>query len=223
MRLVVPALLLAAATLASTAAAASGEVLSPLTPYKGKVANELAAEWWQWASSAPAGSNPVRDQDGSHCAVGQDGDVWFLAGGFGSAKIRRTCTVPAGKALFFPIVNMVYWPREGNTTYPCERAKHQAALNNDTALDLFAEIDGVPVDDPKRFRVATEKCFNLYGRIPVSERPYDAYPAATDGYWLLLAPLPKGRHTLKFGGRYNRESGAYGRMAQDIEYVLDVR
>ena len=65
---------------------------------------ELAAQWWQWTKSAPAPVNPVRDLSGEHCAVGQTGSVWFLAGGYGSSKIRRRCTVPADQALFFPVI-----------------------------------------------------------------------------------------------------------------------
>jgi hypothetical protein len=184
---------------------------------------ELAAEWWQWAASAPAYANPIRDLNGAYCGVGQRGEVWFLAGGFGTSKIRRRCAVPAGKALFFPIINMVYFPRQGSTTYTCAQARQDAALNNDTALDLFAEIDGVAVQNHKDYRVTPGKCFNLYGRLPPIERPYEAFPSATDGYWLLVAPLAKGRHVLKFGGRYNRESDSYGKMVQDIEYELDIR
>lgn len=46
---------------------------------------------------------------------------------------------------------------------------------------------------------------------------------STDGFWLLLKPLSAGRHTLKFGGKYNRQSADYGHMVQDIEYVLLVQ
>jgi hypothetical protein len=145
------------------------QVASPISQYNGKSAVQLAAEWWQWAASAPVEENPIRDLSGANCGVSQRGDIWFLAGGFGSSKIQRHCHVPAGKPLYFPLVNMVYWPQRGNTTYTCEIAKQHAALNNDTAIDLFAEVDGVPVQNLRGLRVATDQCFNLYGRIPASE------------------------------------------------------
>jgi hypothetical protein len=155
--------------------------------------------------------------------VGQEGQVWFLAGGFGSSKVRRRCTVPGDKYLFFPAINMVFYaPEEKRAGFTCEQAKRNAALNNDRAIDLFVELDGVAVKDVKRFRVRSEKCFDIFERVPRSHQPYNAYPSASDGYWLLFAPLPKGRHTLKFGGRYNRDSADYGRMVQDIEYELTV-
>lgn len=181
---------------------------------------ELTAKWWQWAMSTSKANSPVADSTGAHCAVNQTGDVWFLAGGYGSSKIRRTCTVPAGKALFFPLINMVYWPTRGTATFTCERAKDLAALNNDAALDLFADIDGAALPHLKQYRIASEQCFDVFARVPPPQDSYKAYPSATDGYWLLVGPLASGRHVLKFGGRYNRNLGDFGRMVQDIEYVL---
>ena len=171
---------------------------------------------------APDEENPVNDLTGSNCAVGQRGAVWFLAGGFGSTKVRRVCTVPAGRALFFPVINMAYWPRRGNTAYTCPQAKAAAAVNNDAALDLFAEIDGVAIEQIKQHRVSSEECFDIFSRVSPERRSYNGYPAATDGYWLLVQPLSKSRHVLRFGGRYS-SSSAYGRMLQDIEYELVVQ
>lgn len=184
---------------------------------------ELTAQWWQWAMAVPKEESPVADLVGAGCATGQTGEVWFLAGGFGASKIRRQCTVPSGKKLFFPLVNMAYWPTREGRAITCADTKAAAALNNDTALDLFAELDGTPIPDLARFRIASDKCFDIYARRAAALKPYDAFPSATDGFWLLLKPLNPGRHVLKFGGRYNRQSTQYGRMVQDIEYVLHVQ
>ncbi|MDX8399117.1 MAG: hypothetical protein R8K20_02580, partial [Gallionellaceae bacterium] len=159
---------------------------------------------------------------GAHCDVGQQGNIWFLAGGFGSSKIQRSCVIPAGKYIFFPVVNMVYYPRKENNGYTCEQAKVNAAVNNDKALDLHVELDGIAVKNPKRFRARTEKCFNIFEKIPREYQPYNAYPSASDGYWIGLRPLQKGKHTLRFGGRYNSTDSVYGRMVQDIEYEITV-
>ncbi|MGA3770922.1 hypothetical protein ACI2UW_16395 [Ralstonia nicotianae] len=170
--------------------------------------------------SIPQETSPLRDSTGANCGTAQQGAVWFLAGGFGSSKIRRTCVVPANKPLFFPVVNMLYYPAKGNDTYTCGEAKAAAALNNESAIDLFVELNGVALQDVKRYRVASDKCFDIFERIQPELHPYKAYPSASDGYWILLKPLQRGRYTLKFGGRYNRESSAYGHMVQDIEYEL---
>ena len=53
--------------------------------------------------------------------------------------------------------------------------------------------------------------------------PPKVFPAATDGYWLMLKPLAKGHHQLKFSAQYNRANGAFGKMVQDIEYEIEVK
>ena len=45
---------------------------------------------------------------------------------------------------------------------------------------------------------------------------------AADGYWLLIKPLPTGRHTLTIGANYATDDNGYGRMVQNFEYVLHV-
>lgn len=188
----------------------------------GRSKAELSADWWKWAMASAEEVNPVRDRTGAHCAVGQRGGVWFLAGGFGSSRIHRNCVVPAGKYVFFPIINMAYWPSDEANGYTCEEAQANAAVNNETALYLFAELDGVAVQAPKQFRVRTTQCFDVFEWMPAADKPYYAYPSASDGYWVLLRPLAAGRHTLRFGGRYNNPGAAYGRNLQDIEYEITV-
>jgi hypothetical protein len=68
-------------------------------------ASHLAAQWWQWALETPTSVNPLQDPTGQFGAVNQShGNVWFLAGNTGGVTVR-TVTIPAGKALFFPVAN----------------------------------------------------------------------------------------------------------------------
>ena len=99
---------------------------------------------------------------------------------------------------------MVYWPTRDATKFTCEKAKSLAALNKDTAVDLFAEIKGEAIDDLKQYRLGSIQCFGVFACVPSFLGPYKAFPPATDGYWLLVNPLPQGRHVIKFGGKYNR-------------------
>src|SRR6266571_4753392 len=68
---------------------------------------ELSAEWWQWAVSIPTSVNPQTDKTGEDCMVGQRGATWFLAGVFGGGTATRTCSIPQGTMLFFPVINIV--------------------------------------------------------------------------------------------------------------------
>lgn len=181
-----------------------------------------ANSWWQWTYTMPKELSPIRDTTGENCHIRQKGDVWYLAGGYGSSVIRRTCEIPEGKYIFFPIINMVYYPRQIGSL-SCEDAKAAAALNNDELLIIDVELDDLKSSNPAHLRLSSDECFNLLGLIPKELEPPRIYPAATDGYWAMLKPLSKGTHTLKFQAKYDREEGAYSKMVQDIEYVLIVK
>ncbi len=97
------------------------------------------------------------------------------------------------------------------------------AFSNGGGDLLHARLDGVPYDISEARRIRTQSCFNIFARVPTGAAPHNAYPSASDGFWLMLRPLEPGKHTLKFGGRYNNRLSEYGRMIQDIEYELVVR
>src|SRR2546423_13002944 len=84
----------------------SGSMMFPLDsePYDLSYI-EWTGKWWRWALCIPKSNNPLLDSTGEHCAEGQTGPVWFLAGT--TCKIHsseRKCTIPSGKALLFPII-----------------------------------------------------------------------------------------------------------------------
>lgn len=186
-----------------------------------KSLEDYANMWWQWTYTMPKEVSPVRDNTGENCHVGQSGDVWFLAGGYGTSKISRECVIPAGKHIFFPVINMVYYPgRKGALS--CEDAKAAAALNNDELLSIEITLDSLISSNPTHARISSTECFDLLGLVPEEYKAPRVYPAATDGFWIMLKPLSKGEHLLKFDAQYNRDKGGYSKMAQDIEYKLIV-
>ncbi len=197
-------------------------IVFPGEEVNSKPLDYYANRWWQWTYTMPKELSPVRDRTGQNCHVGQSGAVWFLAGGYGTSTISRTCVVPEGKYLFFPVINMVYYPRrEGGLT--CNEAKSLAALNNDELITIEVELDSLISSNPTHGRIASQECFNLLGLVPEEYKVPVVYPAATDGFWVMLKPLSKGEHKLKFNAKYNREKGAYSKMAQDIEYTLIIK
>jgi hypothetical protein len=75
--------------------------------------DELTAQWWQWALSIPTVVNPLEDTTGANCMVGQSDPVWFLAGFFNGSAATRSCSVPEGAALFFPVINAINFNTPG--------------------------------------------------------------------------------------------------------------
>jgi NAD(P)-dependent dehydrogenase (short-subunit alcohol dehydrogenase family) len=71
------------------------------------------------------------------------GPVWFLAGSFG-ATVVRSCLVPAGKALFFPLVNQE-WDNivcvDPDTSYDVAGLRAIAATTIDLSSGLAVTVD----------------------------------------------------------------------------------
>jgi hypothetical protein len=174
----------------------------------GKTYGEWGEAWWKWVMSIPANRSPLLDTNGAFAAEGQNGPVWFLAGTVGGAA-TRTCNVPLNKALFFPLVNYIndYPCPGGDVVPPRDLPKYLAdgahwIINHVT--ELKAEVDGVALPDLWQNRgdsglflfkgdptmAQVDPC--ITGRVQ---------PGYSDGYWVMLAPLPAGRHTIHFGGK----------------------
>jgi len=187
----------------------------------GKPMHSYANEWWKWALSMQQASSPVLDETGKHCAVNQSGPVWFLTGGVGSAQLHRQCTIPANKHLFFPVINVVTFtsPEEERS---CAAAIHEVAVASTGFVHMSAFVNGRPIQYVERFRLGSKECFNLYERVPAEFDAPSVAPSATDGYWIMLRPLPAGKNTIQFMGHHADSQGPYSGMLQSIYYELDV-
>ena len=234
----------------SMAAAGSPQasVLQPIAHPSGATYGEWSARWWQWAFDTPldarsqflavdapnalqpAASSPV------DCTGGQDGRVWFLAGTFPSAgTAHRSCTVPKGKALFFPVFNA--W--QDNLNFPGEppftlnKAQLRTATKGhvDGVTTMSATVDGRSIADvagPQSHYRATSPFFSYtlpaeslisfgFGVVfPAGTRPPPP-GAVSDGVWLMLAPLSEGQHVL----HWTASTVADGNL--DITYTIRVK
>jgi hypothetical protein len=117
----------------------------------------LTAQWWQYAISVPASVNPLLDARGANCMVGQRDPIWFLAGDFlVGGTVNRTCAVPAGEWLFFPIINSVQInvPNVCGQTGRLNAAQLRAlaAPFIDAATNISVQIDGKNVGNRVRIK-----------------------------------------------------------------------
>ncbi len=213
--------LLALASTSTGAVAEEAPVLPPRSHPHGKSFSEWAAGWWRWALAQPASTSPLLDPTGAFCASGQTGKVWFLAGLFNeSGEVTRSCTVPPGTMIFFPIVNTFYCaapfdPPEQQTE---EYVLEQVSSFPETVSGLGATIDGNPVDlDPYLvqsvfFEVELPED-NIFEDPDLAQ--YVFRPCADVGYYLMLHPLSAGQHTIHF-------EGSAGDFSVDVTYNLTV-
>jgi hypothetical protein len=210
-------------------------VLPPNSTPFGLTYGQWSTALWQWTFSQPVSQNPLFMNGDVDLSLGQPaGPVWFLGGiislsPFGGSA-NRTGTIPAGKALFFPLID-VEWDNGGTpfTTFTVSQLRAFAKAVIDGADDITCEIDGVPLlnlSNPltTAYRVvspvfsyalpATDNLAQFFG--------IDIWgtvgPAVADGIYVMLAPLPVGRHTIHFTAGFSTSP-----FMQDITYNLTVK
>ncbi|MFO7608562.1 MAG: hypothetical protein R6X35_05105 [Candidatus Krumholzibacteriia bacterium] len=172
-------------------------VVPPGSAVAGKSYAEWSAAWWQWLISIPIAENPGLDTDGSLVALNQSGHVWFLAPNYGMGQVDvRYATIPPGKMLFIDIAAFVGSEVIGDPADPDElRAVLSASV--DAIVDVSFTVDGRPLEDLAPYRIQSPLfplAFpenNVFG-----VEPGTYYPAAAEGYYAMLAPLPVGEHTI---------------------------
>lgn len=212
-------------------AAGPARALPPHARYAGRSHAEWSMEWWRFVFRIPPAQNPLNDPTGDNCAVGQSGHVWFLVGTATPDPVVRTCRVPTGTALFFPVVNTLSAVPEDGATAAAVRAA-SVAIVDEAATDparLYVTVDGEPVADVAARRVttpvfaftgATPNVYSQIGCVAHAPHCYEGLrsTAVADGYYVLLPPLPKGEHTLRIHGEFP----AFNNFVADATYHLIV-
>jgi hypothetical protein len=197
-----------------------------------------SAAWQQWANSIPAAEHPLLDN--ADCSKGQSGPVWFLGGKFCSTEdpecpskpAQRSCTVPSGKALYFPVVNFACLDGEAKEGLCGDagpfitqmRAFIGAGIDQTTDLQVTVDGDAMNGDLKEAFRVqspvytAVLPDGNLLQAIGESSLVGGTYWGVDDGVYIMLQPLPPGKHTLNFHGRFPQYD-----FTLDFTYTLTVK
>jgi hypothetical protein len=145
---------------------------------------QWSEKWWQRAFSLP--------DNFTDCTENQPtGPVWFLDGTTGGSA-TRSCTVPAGKNIMFPLFNAEQSVLEGNSKtsgnlpgsscplrdingklikgtdydalHRCAQAIAQHALDPNATLE--ADIDGTMLQQPTHYRAATPSPLFPFTAVP---------------------------------------------------------
>jgi hypothetical protein len=207
-------------------------ILPPNSHPFGHTYGEWSAKWWQFVFSIPAPDNPLLNDD--KCTVGQSGKVWFLTGKFcvGTGcppvlNVVRTCRIPSGTALFFPIANSEVDNLGVDPPLSLEELREFARQFQDGVQSMSAEIDGRPVNGlspaiSSPYRVVspvfdyTIPENNIYQAIGLPFGAQTVQDAVADGAFLMLAPLSVGQHTIRFTASFG---GGFG---FDVTYFINV-
>ncbi len=191
-------IILAISTLSSNTVLVRADSINPgvfskdSAPY-GIPYGDWLAKWWQWTFSIPTVQHPRDAYTPEKCALNQEGPVWFLADQLGGRE-ERTCTIPAGKAIFVPLL-------VGECDYSMPDVKsdqdlRRCAMAGNEYGVIEATVDGVKLKSLEQYR--TQSGFfnitipedNIYGSRAGTFR------ALTDGFFVFLEPLPPGKHEI---------------------------
>ena len=187
---------------------------------------ELAADWWQWALSKPVEDNPLIGGDPSYSEEQCDGqpvtntprNTWFLAGTLDGSEVERTCSMPVGTQLFFPVGNVVFLITEpGETEEEARQAVNEFmdGVLADPEFSMTVTVDGKEIKSKRIIRTDSPL---FTATIPEGGLlPAGSYDGVADGLWAALPPLSEGEHEIHF-----EISAPNAGFSQDNTYHLTV-
>lgn len=198
-----------------------------------------------WIISIPTNINPLLNVDDEadlanpaphplwvgpfDASVAQTGNVWILPGAY--ATVVREATIPAGKTLVVPLLNQVLlgWP-------PVPAAEAWMRFYLDLVMDtaeITCEIDGVPVRNLEQYRHQSPAAPLILSEDNMLGRPPGPFGMIVDdGYYLILAPLSVGTHTIHWTTSLTlipywnpwdeQPDPPFPQVSQDITYQITV-
>ena len=175
------------------------DVYQPDSKPYGLTYGDWTARWWQWAYSIPKDTNPAYDDTGIHCAEGQNGPVWFLTGTY-RHSVDRYCTIPAGKAILFTILNSECSFAEFPNLKTEEELRQCAKQMQDSVIHLEASVNGYSLSGLEKYRIQSQLFDFTIPENNILGLPAQTTQAVSDGNWVFLKPLPIGNHTIYFKG-----------------------
>jgi hypothetical protein len=205
----------------SCGAQPQAQVLDPTQPHYGQTDDEWGALWWQWIYQLPETAGnciiPLTDPTGANCTIGQSGDVFFLAGTTAGTVERDQCTVPSGKAIFFPILNFsadnAGVPPAMQLTDEGLMGYVQTQLDGVPVSGMSAEFDGVSITNLGCFKTQVTQFMytlppepNVYTCEGESGVTGVISPSYAAGFYIMLAPPALGAHVLHFAGNSPKTS-----------------
>lgn len=206
----------------SAPAAGTPKVLPPNSSAFGKTYSEWSAAYWQWLFSLPANGHPGTDPT-ADVTAGQTGRVRFLTAPFG--EVERHITIPSGTSLFIALLNVEASTLEEPPFYGAT-AEDQLAIANgfaDYVTDLSFSVDGRSIEDMEDFRITSPQ-FSFTAPSPWLFGETGGTGTATGvGYFVMLAPLSVGTHTIHYTGAFKFSEAPEDYLGATVTYHVTVR
>ena len=183
-------------------------------------------KFWQWLISIPADKNPALDRTGDYAAVAQFGQpVFNLVFSDGTLDQARKCTVRAGQHILIPLnvieVSFAEYPnaRTEEDLHHIARWEFEDQCQPENQLS----IDDEPRDSKERvgFKVHSRSFDINFPNNPIFGRPGPSR-AVSDGYWIILNPLPAGKRRIEFSASLTNPLTKKLFYKDKVKYELNV-
>jgi len=175
--------------------------------FRGLSYGEWGARYWINLFAIPV----VADQHPYLQGGAYDGDKGMLYLAALPGGVTIPITVPAGTAIFCPVMNAECSVLEPDPFHGDNEAELRECANGhiDNTSGLFFEIDGVPVTNLDDYRVEsplfqfTLPANNLFAYFGLDAPAGTTSLAVDAGVYVLLEPLSVGKHTIHVGGTFD--------------------
>jgi hypothetical protein len=145
----------------------------------------------------------------------------------GSSTVERSCQIPFGRSLFFPLFVVEVSDLEAPPFYGAKADEQASAVNYFVAhlTGLFCAVDGIPLANVADFRVRSPSIAFTAPAHWIQGTVGGQGSVTGGGYFVLLSALAPGPHTLHFGGTFEMKwpedpTDMQGRI--DMTYHINV-
>jgi hypothetical protein len=197
------------------ATAADFHIVPPNAILFGKTYSQWAGSFWQWALALPLAGHPFAacpdPNDSAAFAKQQSGNghVWYWSAPDG--PLTCYATLPVGKALFLTIRDIETSTLEAPPFYGATEAdrRENSKWWADHIVNVFVTIDGVPVENLQAYRLPNGTAdFEFTAPTPwIFGDTGGKGRSVADGYYVMFDSLPKGNHTIHYGGTFHFKAG----------------
>ena len=232
-------ILILSSSLSFAQSAESIKIFPPKSNPFGMSYEDHAINYWKWQLSLPIDKSPYKDETGAKCANGQSSNssVFYLSGGGGGSH-KRTCTVPAGKALFIPVLHVEVSDKEIPGATP-EYLRKVATIDQDHVTSLYLKINDTEFINEKydggiinsknasaaQYRTPTGIFDVVFPQNAIFGATAGPSKATSDGFYVMTEPLKKGTYNIKYSGSIFCELAECLDLtfAQDMNYDVIVK
>ena len=222
----ISSILLLSLVLPPIAGATSLNIFPPGSKPYGLTYSKHIENFWKWALGIDKDENPLNDQTGEKCATGQlnsNSSVFYLTFNNGGTT-ERICKVPAGSALFVPVMQVEISNKDLPDATP-QDLKEAAKEDQDSVNSLYLKIGDKEynLNELQKYRNPTDVFDVNYaddGIFGIVEG--GPTKVAADGFYVITEPLQKGNHTVHYKSSLScvDPNCAEPNFAQDIKYTI---